>query len=311
MAHSHKHHGHGSHAHSHEVKDDDSSKSLKWALFLNLGFAIIELFGGLATNSVAIVSDALHDFGDSFSIFLALIFEKFGKKAANTQYTYGHRRFSLLAALLNGLILLIGSFFMIKEAVTRLMSGGSVVHSKGMVLLAILGVVVNAVAALKLLKHKGPNQRMVALHLLEDLYGWLGVLAVAIILLFYPWYFLDSIVSIVISIVILVGVYRSLKETLLILMQKFPETLDLPALLGEIRKINHITDIHFVQGWSHDGQEHTLSFHVGLPDHLTIKEMDEIKSLIKAKLKEYQVINCVIEFEGSLHCQEVSASSDF
>jgi len=302
------HHGHGHsqghghfHSHSHGL---EGQKAIRFALILNLAFATIELVGGILTNSMAILADSLHDFGDSLALMLALVFEKIGAKSANPQYTYGHRRFTLLSALLNGLILIVGSIFVIKEAVMRLIAGGEEVHTPGMIGLALLGIVVNAVAALRLMKNGGMNQRVVALHMLEDLYGWLGVLAVSIVLLFKPWWFLDAAVSVIISLLILFGVYRNLKEIIQILMQKFPSTIDMDKILGEIKQLENVRDVHFVQGWTIDGAEHSLTFHVEIPDELKVVDMDKIKRKMKTLVRSHGVNHCTIEFEGQENCPE-------
>ena len=179
--HSHHHHHHG-------------SKNILVAFFLNAGFAVIELIGGYLTNSVAIYSDALHDFGDSLALLFSYYAEKLSHKDADKKYTFGYRRFSILSAFINGLILLLGSLFVIYEAAQRIMAPEEVVP-EGMLGLAILGIAVNSIAAYRLSKDDGVNAKMVMYHLLEDLLGWFAVLIVSIILLFKPWFILDSILS--------------------------------------------------------------------------------------------------------------------
>ncbi|ATH07257.1 hypothetical protein BIY24_04700 [Halobacteriovorax marinus] len=293
------HHHHHHHHHS-------GSKNILIAFLLNFCFAIIEFIGGYLTNSMAIYSDALHDLGDSTALLMSYFFEKFSKKGSDQKYTYGYRRFSLLSALLNAVILLIGSIFVISESFERLMNPEPVV-SEGMFALAILGIVVNGVAAFRMSKESGINQRMVMLHLMEDLLGWFAVLIVSVVLYFKPWYILDSILSILISLLVLKGVYQGLKRIVTILMQAFPKDLNIDDVKSELIKIDGVEDVHYIQGWSMDEESHSLTFHVSVPDDLLVKDLDLIKKVIKAKLFDMKVSNSVIEFEGTGHnCDHVS-----
>jgi cobalt-zinc-cadmium efflux system protein len=294
MAHDHHHHHHPT-----------GSKNILISFFLNFTFSIIEFIGGYLTNSMAIYSDALHDLGDSTSLLMAYFLEKFSKKNADSKYTYGYRRFSVLGALINALMLLIGALFVIKESVERLMSP-QVVDNEGMLVLAILGVAVNGFAAYRLSKDDGLNQRMVMLHLLEDIFGWVAVFIVSIILFFKPWYILDSILSIFVSLIVLRGVYFGLKKVVSILMQAFPSDLKIENVKNELLKISGVEGIHYIQGWSMDEQSHSLTFHVTVSDDMRVKELDLLKVQIKAILYDLSVKNSVIEFEGNSHdCRSV------
>ena len=169
--HSHEGHSHSGHNHSH----GESTMNLGIAFFLNLGFAIIEIIGGLWTNSVAIISDAVHDFGDAFSIGVSFFLERFSEKKRTRTFTYGYKRFSTLGALINSIVLLVGSIFVFMETIPRLFHPAEVNYS-GMMWLAIAGLAVNGFAALRLMKGNSISQRAVMLHLLEDVLGWLAVL---------------------------------------------------------------------------------------------------------------------------------------
>jgi cobalt-zinc-cadmium efflux system protein len=294
-------HGHGHHHHHHH---HHGSKNILIAFFLNFTFAIIEFIGGFLTNSVAIYSDALHDLGDSLALLFAYFAEKFGEKEPDEKYTYGYKRFSVLSALINGIILISGSLFVIMESIERI-SSPQPVEPKGMLLLALLGVAVNGFAAFRLSKDEGINQRMVMLHLLEDILGWIAVLIVSIILLFKPWYILDSILSILISIVILRGVYKNFMSIGQIFLQSFPESIDIKTILTKIRGLDLVIDVHCLKGWSIDESHATLSLHVVVPDNKTIKELDELKILIKKILEDSNIKYSSIEFESeSYNCPE-------
>ena len=281
------------HNHSH----NHGSKNILVAFFLNATFAVVELIGGYLTNSVAIYSDALHDFGDSLALLLSYFAEKLSKKKPDAKFTYGYRRFSVLSALINGVILLTGSLFVIYEAVQRL-SSPEPVKAEGMLILAFIGIAVNSFAAYRLSKDEGMNQRMVMLHLLEDILGWISVLVVSIILMFKPWYMLDSILSILISIIILRGVYKNLLKVGAIFLQRFPNNIEMKEIENSIINLGLVKDVHAIQGWSIDESTFFLSFHVSVPQNTTIIQLDELKRKIKSILRVKDVHQSSIEFES-------------
>lgn len=290
----------------HHHHNHSGSKNILIAFILNFTFSIIEFIGGYLTNSMAIYSDALHDLGDSFALLMSYFFEKFSKKDSDQKYTYGYRRFSLLSAFLNSMVLLGGSIFVISESFERLLAPQPVV-SEGMFGLAVLGIIVNGVAAYRMSKEDGINQRMVMLHLMEDILGWCAVLIVSVVLYFKPWYILDSILSILISLLVLKGVYKGLKRIVTILMQAFPKDLSMEQVKEELIKIEGVEDIHFIQGWSMDEESHSLTFHVSVSDDLRVRDLDKLKQVIKSTLFDMNVSNSVIEFEGVGHnCDQVS-----
>lgn len=285
MSANHKHHRHG-------------SKNILIAFFLNITFAVIELIGGYYTNSVAIISDALHDFGDSLALLFSYFAERISKKEADEKFTFGYRRFSILSAFINGMILLIGSIFVIYEAIGRILNPEAV-KPEGMLGLAILGIIVNAFAAYRLSKDEGLNAKMVMYHLLEDLFGWVAVLIVSIILLFKPWYQLDSILSILISLIILRGVYKNLLKVGMIFLQKFPDDLELAKIKDEVMRLELVDDIHAIKGLSMDDESFYLRFHIKVPNGTLIEDLDQLKERIKSILGSYNVEHSTIEFESS------------
>lgn len=282
------------HNHSH----NGSQKNILIAFALNASFSVIELIGGYFTNSISIMSDALHDFGDSLALLFSYFAEKLSKKEADRKFNFGYRRFSILAALVNGLVLLSGSLYVGYEAIVRLQSPQAV-KAEGMVLLGILGITVNSIAAWRLSKDDGVNVKMIMLHLLEDLYGWIAVLVVSIILLFKPWYVLDSILSILIAGVILKGVYKNLKKVIYIILQHFPTELNIDEIKNKVESMHEVEYIHEIKGWSLDDKHHYLRFNVRVSPELEMKSVDVIKLKIKELLKEYNITYSTIEFESS------------
>lgn len=288
------------HDHHHHHHHHSGSKNILVAFFLNASFAIIELIGGYYTNSVAIISDALHDFGDSLALLMAYFAEKISKKEADKSYTFGYRRFSILSAFINGMILLGGSLYVIYEAISRILNPQEV-KPEGMLALAVLGIIVNGFAAFRLSKDDGLNTKMVMYHLLEDLLGWVAVLIVSVILLFRPWYQLDSILSILISLIILRGVYKNLLKVGMIFLQKFPDDIELATIKEKILKLELVGDIHAIKGWSIDDETYYLRFHIRVPGETKIIDIDTLKLKIKSILTQHKVQYSTIEFESTEH----------
>ena len=181
------------------------------AFFLNLVFTIIEIFGGILTNSVAIVTDAVHDLGDTVTIGFSWYLEKISKKKRTKDFSYGYTRFSLLAAIININVLVLGSVFVLKESIERLISPEPC-NAEGMMALGVLGVLFNGAAVLKLKKGHSENERVVMLHLLEDVLGWVAILIGAVVMYFADVPILDPILSISIACYILYGASKNLKR---------------------------------------------------------------------------------------------------
>jgi len=274
-----------------------SGNSILIAFALNAGFSVVEFIGGYYTNSVAITSDALHDLGDSLALLFSYFAEKFSLKKSDEKFTHGYRRFSLLAALLNGMILLSGSIYVLVDSIQRLQHPEAV-YAPGMIGLALLGILVNTVAALKLREDTGLNSKMISLHLLEDVMSWVAVLIVSIILLFRPWYILDSILSILISLIILKGVYKNLMNIGLIFLQRFPDGLVIEEIRQAISQFSNVEDVHLIKGWSIDESKFNMSLHIRVGLETSIAELDALRRQIEDYLRLKDVLEVTIQFEG-------------
>ncbi len=288
----HHHHGHG-HDHGH---DHGKMQRLSLAFFLNFTFAIIELIGGFYTNSVAILSDALHDFGDCVAILFAMMLEKWSDKKSDQKYSYGYRRYSPLAALCTGFILILGSVFIVIEAIPRLINP---VEPKagGMVLLALLGMAVNGFAAYRVSKGRTLNERMVMWHLLEDVLGWVLVFVSGIIMMFWKIPQLDAALACVLSFWILYNVFRNLKEGFHIFLQASPERIDQEKLIAQIQAIPLVKDLHHFHIWSLDGERHVFTTHLVLEDQVTHQEIDSVKEAVKKIAAVFHIMESNIEIE--------------
>ena len=286
------------HQHNHSYHPDDSSRRIAMAFFLNAGFTIIEFIGGWLTNSTAIMADAVHDLGDSLSIGSAWLLNRLGGKSADNEFTYGYRRLSLFGALINGLVLIGGSIWILSEAIPRL-ANPVMPMVEGMLALAIVGVTVNGIAAYRLSKGTTLNERILNWHLLEDVLGWLAVLVVSIILQFFDWPILDPILSVGFTLFILFNVARNLWVTGKLFFQAVPDK----ALHEEIRQtllgIDRISEVHHQHLWSLDGEHHVLTAHI-VVDHSDGFNPDDhyaIKQSIAQALKQYPLAHTTIEIE--------------
>ncbi len=246
---------------AHDHTHDHAGENIKMAFWLNLSFSVIEIFGGLLTNSIAIISDALHDLGDSFSLAMAWYFQKLSKKGGNPRFTYGYRRFSLLGALINSLVLLVGSGFVILAAVGRIMAPQQA-NAAGMLALAVMGVLFNGVAVMKLKKGNSLNERAVMLHLMEDVLGWAAVLVASLVMMVVHVPVLDPVLSLLISCYILFNIYRNLRDTLRVILQGAPEGIDRGQIEKLIVATPGVDSVHDIHLWSMDGDYNVMTAHV-------------------------------------------------
>lgn len=287
--HSHSH----NHAHHHHA-----TENILFAFILNLFFAIVELIGGVITGSVAILSDALHDFGDCISLGVAWQLQKISNAGSDAKFSYGYKRFSLLGALFISLILLSGSIIVIYSAIQKIITPGNP-DAKGMIILAVFGLIVNGWAALRLSKGHTINERALMLHMMEDVLGWAAVLIVSIVMYFVNIPILDPLLSIAIAIWILYNVYFNLRDSLKILLQGVPSDINKDSLIKHILDINGVISIHDIHLWTLDGEEHIASIHVVI-DREKINDTDcfcEMKQQIRKIASEHKIEHITIEFD--------------
>jgi len=283
MGHHHDHHHH-------------SSNNIKVAFFLNFAFTILEIIGGLYVNSIAIISDAIHDLGDTISLGTSWYLEEKSYKKSNKKFSFGYKRFSLLGALINSIILIIGSLYVITEAVGRILEPEHT-DAKGMIFFAVIGVLVNGYAAWKLSGGKTMNEKVASWHLVEDVLGWVAVLVVGIILNFKDIHYLDPALSLLITIYILWNVFIRLKQTLFIFLQGVPEDLDINEIESKILNIDFVNSIHHMHVWSLEGEHNVFTAHIKIDDNSNLNNFKKVKFDVKDILKEYKFEHYTVEVE--------------
>ncbi|MDR1698363.1 MAG: cation diffusion facilitator family transporter [Prevotellaceae bacterium] len=285
-----------SHHHTHSHSSHNEKSNIGLAFFLNLSFTFIELIGGFLTNSIAIISDAVHDFGDSLSLGLAWYFQKLSKKGSTKQYSYGYKRFSLLGAIINCVVLVIGSIYILSEAIPRLFSPQET-NAKGMFLLAIFGIIVNGTAVLRTRRGQSMNERVVSLHLLEDVLGWAAVLLGSAVMHFTGWTIIDPILSLAIACFVLFNVFKNIRLVLPILLQGTPAEIEQEHIVEKLKEIKNIANVHDLHIWSLDEKYNILTVHISLKKVLPMEELAALKKQIRAVLNEEKIQHATIEFE--------------
>ena len=268
-----------------------TEKNILIAFLLNLSFSIIEFIGGTITNSVAILSDSVHDIGDAFSIGISYFLERKSNKKPNKNYTYGYLRYSVLGGFITTMILFIGSIFVIYNSILRIINPVDI-HYEKMIIIAVFGVIVNMVAAYFTKDGNSLNQKAVNLHMLEDVLGWIVVLIGAIIMNFTNIKIIDSIMSIGVSIFVLIHATKEFKEILDLFLEKVPKDISIDKIKNNLLNIDGIEDIHHIHVWSISGEEIFLTMHVVIN-----KQDKEIKNKIRETLKKMNISHVTIEIE--------------
>ena len=273
-----------------------SSKTSIWlAFFLNLSFSVVEfIFGGIF-NSSAVLADAVHDLGDALAIGLSACLETISNRQEDKRYTLGYKRFSLLGAMLTALILLTGSFMVLLENIPRLLSPQPV-NYQGMLWLGILAILINLLASLIIRKGHTKNEAILTLHFLEDILGWLAVILVAGVLYVTDWYFLDPLLSLLISSFILWKAIPRFWSTLKIFLDAVPEGIETAKLEKELAALDNVKSVNQLSIWSMDGLENDAIVHICIEDW---EQMMKTKEAVRQLLEERGMQNITIEVDAS------------
>ncbi len=271
-----------------------TEKNILIAFVLNLFFSIFELIGGFITNSISIISDAIHDFGDALSIGISFILEKISKRKPNEKYTYGYARYSILGAFITTSVLTVGSVLVIIAGINRIINPIEINYN-GMIIFAILGVTINLLAVYFTKGGNSLNQKAVNLHMLEDVLGWIVVLIGSILMKYTNILAIDAIMSIGIAIFILFNALKNFKEILDLFLEKTPENISLEEIKQHITQINGVIDVHHIHIWSIDGNTNYSTMHI-VTD---AKDINCLKQKIRSELSEHGISHTTIEIENT------------
>lgn len=286
------------HAHSHAPAPSQLNRAFLIGIGLNLMFVTVEAAAGIATGSLALLSDAGHNLSDVASLGLSLVAFRLARIPPSSRYTYGYRKSTILISLLNAVILLVAVGAIGYEAVRRLqhpvpLLGGTVAIVAG------VGIVVNTVSALLFLKDKDKdlNVKGAYLHLVADALVSLGTVIAGLIMLYTQWYWIDAVVSLVVMIVIVYGTWGLMTASLRLSMDGVPEGITVEKVQEQARGIRGVVDMHHVHIWAVSTTENALTAHVLIEDGLSGPEVDRVKHDLKHLLESLNIVHATLETE--------------
>lgn len=270
-------------------------ENIKIAFLLNLAFSIVEAIGGILTNSISIISDSLHNLGDSITIGINYIFEKKSKKLPNKEYSYGYLRYTMLGSLIASFILLVGSVIIIYNVVPRLIKPLSVNYD-AMIIFGIFGLLINLYATIKIMRSKDKDKK-INTHMIEDTIIWLFILTGSICIKVFDLVIIDPILSLLIAVYILYQVYKYMKNIYNIFMEKVPKNVKIDEIKKDIESNENIDNVHHIHIWSMDGVNNYMTAHIHLNKILNEEEIIKTKNDVKNKLKEDKINHITLEVE--------------
>ncbi|XJZ26910.1 cation diffusion facilitator family transporter [Bacillota bacterium Lsc_1132] len=262
------HHGH-SHGHNHSHSHTGNKKALLISFVLIASFMVVEIIGGLFTNSLALLSDAGHMLSDAASLGLSYFALRLGERKVSHDKTYGYKRFEIIAAALNGLTLIVVSVYIFYEAFQRFFTQPEV-QSTGMLLISVIGLLVNIIAAWILMrgdKEENLNIKSAFLHVLGDLLGSVGAIAAALLILFFGWTIADPIASVIVGVLIIISGWRVIKESFQVLMEGVPEQIDLQQIKSALCKVPMVKEVHDLHVWTITSGYPVLTCHLTIANN--------------------------------------------
>ena len=283
--------------HQHEV----SGKNLGFAIVLNVGITLAQAIGGIISGSMALLSDAAHNFSDVLSMVISYLANRLARKEATEKHTFGFRRSEIMAAFLNSATLIILSVIILFEAVQRLINPVPV-SANTVIYLAIAGILANGISLLFIRNdsHENINMRSVYLHLFGDMLTSVAVLLGGLAMKYLQWYRTDSVFSIAIAIYLLYMSWGILRSSLRIIMQFTPEEVDIQKIAKGIENIAGVKNTHHVHVWQIN--EHDLMFeaHLDLEEDFKVSNFEIILKEIKQLLKQNGINHATIQPEFSV-----------
>jgi cobalt-zinc-cadmium efflux system protein len=298
-------HAHGHHHHDHAPKLDHLNSAFIIGIILNSVFVVVEAVAGFITHSLSLLTDAGHNLSDVASLALALLAFKLTKVSANRQYTYGYKRSTIIVSFFNAIILFVAVGFIVYEAIVRFMNP-EVISGGTMAWVAFIGIGINAFTAWLFVKDKDTdlNVKGAYLHMAVDAIVSFGVVVSGIIIYFTKIYWIDSVVSLIIGVVILRGTWSLLKDSLRLEMDGVPAELNLEKIKTELMKCKGVVDVHHMHVWALSTTENALTAHLVVkPEAMT--EFDNIKHDLRHRLQHLDISHSTFEPEfADEKCQQ-------
>jgi len=290
-----------SHEHSHSISSDIKSNRLIWAIVINVALTFAQIIGGVISGSLALIADALHNLSDAISLVIALIAQKISIKEHDAFMTFGYKRAEVIAAFTNLITLVLVGFYLIYEALWRLNSP-QVIEGWMVIIVASVALAIDVVTAfLTYSVSKGSvNIRVAFLHNVSDALASLAVIITGILILLYEWYFVDTLLTLLIASYVLLQAYSMLPSVINILMQGAPKDVCIEDVLKTMQETKGIVNVHHLHLWQLDEHHNALEAHVVLE---SVNNLEKIKEELKSKLETtYSISHSCIEFEDS-HCE--------
>lgn len=289
------------------IAGKNSETRILVAFLLNLFFTFVEIVGSVLTGSVTILSDAIHDFGDCIALGMAWRMEKLSKRPANERYQFGYRRFSVVAGLINNMILLMGGVILIVTSVQRFFDPRPI-NGRGMLVFAVFGILINGIAMLLTARGKSINEKTISMHMLEDVLTWVAVLAVGAVMCFYDLPVLDSVLSIGMTFVIFVGVLRNLKKIFGII------TLRSPLAVQEYRKLqealterNTVGVLEELRVYSMDGEDKNAEVCLVLYEEVSAEDLMQLDRQTRSCCEAFGISKAVVQIRYEISPEAESA----
>lgn len=276
MAHSHHHHNHHGKL---------SGKNLLISILLNVLITIAQVIGGIISGSLALLSDALHNFSDVISLIISYIANLYAKKEASASRTFGYKRAEIIAAFVNSATLIVVAIILIIEAIERFISPQEIA-SDLVIGLSLLGILANGFSVLLLRKDAGRNMNMKSayLHLLTDMMASVAVLVGGLLMKFYQWFWVDPLLTILIALYLIYMGYDLLRNSTRVLMLFTPETIEVKQIVETINALEDIKNVHHVHIWQLNEDEVHLEAHIDFDRDITLSEFDSILEIIEEKV---------------------------
>ena len=295
-----------SHQHSHAINAESLNKAFIIGIVLNLAFVVIEFAAGFWFDSLALLSDAVHNLSDVVSLVLALLAFRLAKVKANERYTYGYKKSTILVSLLNAVILLVAVGAIVIESIHKL-NNPAVVPGGAIAWVAGVGVLINAFTAFLFMKDKEKdlNVKGAYLHMAADALVSVGVLVAGIVISRTGWYIIDPIIGLIVAVVILISTWNLLHDSLRLTLDGVPTSIDSQKVVEAIRALPGVDDVHHIHIWAISTTENALTAHIVLKQP---ESMQEVKHLIRHRLEDFGIGHATLEFEvPGEHCEAVFA----
>lgn len=297
------------HDHSHNHTHGANRKVLLISFIIITSYMIAEAIGGYLTNSLALLADAGHMLSDAISLGIALLAFTLGAKVANHSKTYGYKRFEILAAVLNGLTLIIVALFIFYEAIGRFQNPPEVA-STGMLVIATIGLLVNILVAWIMMRggdvEENLNMRGAYLHVISDMLGSIGAIVAALLIMFFGWGWADPLASVIVAALVLRSGYFVTKAGLHVLMEGTPENVDVDDVVETIQNKKGIEGVHDLHVWSITSGLNALSCHAVVDERMSIAESERLLRQIEHDLEHQNIHHMTVQLETSDHLHDNS-----